>query len=89
MKDMRMGEDESTVSITGLVPKKWATVVTVNLPASVLIQTSTNGIELIWPTGTLQSATNIFGPWNDLGGVTSPYVVTPTGSQQFYRIKFQ
>ena len=65
------------------------TVVTVNLPASVLIQTSTNGIGLIWPTGTLQSAINIFGPWNDLGGVTSPYVVTPTGSQQFYRIKFQ
>jgi beta-glucanase (GH16 family) len=58
-------------------------------PASVLIQSNTNGIQLIWPTGTLQSATNILGAWNNLGGVNSPYIVTPIGPQKFYRVKFQ
>jgi hypothetical protein len=59
------------------------------LPVFMSIRTSGNSIIITWPNGTLQSATNIVDPWNDLGGVTSPYVVAPTGSQQFYRIKFQ
>jgi beta-glucanase (GH16 family) len=58
-------------------------------PASLLIQTSTNGLQLVWPAGTIQSATNISGPWNNLGGAASPYVVIPAGLRQFYRIKFQ
>ena len=56
--------------------------------ASVLVRPNGNGIQLIWPAGTLQSATNIYGPWNDLGGATSPYDVSPAGPQQFYRIRF-
>jgi hypothetical protein len=53
------------------------------------IRTSGNSIIITWPNGTLQSATNIVGPWHDFGGVVSPYGITPTGSQQFYRVKVQ
>jgi len=38
-------------------------------------------------TGTLQSADEITGPWTDVQGATSPYIVTPTGKQKFYRAK--
>ena len=65
------------------------TMVTVNLPVIILIQNGPDGIEITWPNGTLQSATNILGPWYDLSGAASPYVVTPAGPQQFYRIKLQ
>jgi hypothetical protein len=58
-------------------------------PANVIIKTGANGIQLVWPAGILQSATNIAGPWNNLNGATSPYDITPTGPQQFYRAKIQ
>ena len=55
----------------------------------VSIQQSGNNLMLNWPYGTLQSSTNITGPWDDFTGATSPYVVSPNGLQQFYRIKLQ
>ncbi|MEJ0089859.1 MAG: family 16 glycosylhydrolase [Limisphaerales bacterium] len=58
-------------------------------PANIHIQTGVSSLQLVWPTGTLQSATNVFGPWNDLSGVVSPYDIITAGPQQFYRIKFQ
>jgi hypothetical protein len=58
------------------------------LPASkVSIQQSGNNLMLNWPYGTLQSSTNITGPWDDVTGATSPCVVSPNGLQQFCRIK--
>jgi hypothetical protein len=60
-----------------------------SLPVFMSIRTAGNSIIITWPNGTLQSATNIIGPWQDLGGVVSPYGITPAGSQQFYRIKVQ
>jgi beta-galactosidase len=67
------------VSVTPVAP----------LPVFMSIRTSGNSIIIAWPNGTLQSATNIVGPWHDLGGVVSPCGITPTGSQQFYRVKVQ
>ena len=67
------------VSVTPVAP----------LPVFMSIRTSGNSIIITWPNGTLQSATNIVGPWHDLGGVVSPYGIIPTGSQQFYRVKVQ
>ncbi len=58
-------------------------------PANIRIQTGSSNVQLIWPTGILQSATNAFGPWNDLSGAVSPYDIITAGPQQFYRIKFQ
>jgi hypothetical protein len=67
------------VSVTPVAP----------LPVFMSIQTSGNSIIITWPNGTLQSATNILGPWYDLSGAASSYVVTPAGPQQFYRVKVQ
>ena len=58
-------------------------------PVFVSIKPSGGNITITWPNGTLQSATNVIGPWYDLGGAASPYNITPTGSQQFYRVKVQ
>jgi hypothetical protein len=58
-------------------------------PVLVFIKPSGSSITITWTNGTLQSATNIVGSWNDLGGVVSPYGITPAGPQQFYRIKVQ
>ena len=58
-------------------------------PVFISIQPSGNNIMIAWPAGTLQSATNVIGPWMDLNSTLSPYVVVPSGSQRFYRIKVQ
>lgn len=44
--------------------------------------------QLTWSQGTLQEATDLNGPWSD-SGATSPFVVTPTGPQKFYRLHVQ
>jgi hypothetical protein len=36
-------------------------------------------------TGTLLSSTNVSGPYNPVGGASSPYTVPATNAQQFYR----
>ncbi len=56
---------------------------------NVAIQSSGTNLTLNWPYGTLQSATNFAGPWDNITNATSPYVVAPDGLQQFYRIKLQ
>jgi hypothetical protein len=58
-------------------------------PATLNIQTGTNGIKLTWPSGVLQSATNVFGPWSDISNFISPFTVTPNRAQGFYRVKLQ
>ena len=50
----------------------------------------TNGIPIIsWPQGTLQSASQVIGPYNPVNGAQSPYTVPMNGTQQFYRVKVQ
>jgi len=44
-------------------------------------------LQLTWDAGIIQSATSLSGPWIDVAGATSPYVVSPTGTQQFFRGK--
>jgi hypothetical protein len=63
------------------------TAVAVSPPVSVSIGTSGSNIVLSWPTGALQSATNLAGPWGDVGGAGSPFVVTPSEPQRFYRVR--
>ena len=65
------------------------TTVTVNPPASVSVQNLSSNLILNWPFGTLESATNLAGPWNDLTGVTPPYTNTPGQVQEFFRIRLQ
>jgi beta-glucanase (GH16 family) len=65
------------------------TAVTVNPPASVAIESSTNGLALTWPSGTLQSAPEPAGPWSDLSAATSPWPLATNETQQFFRLKLQ
>jgi autotransporter-associated beta strand protein len=44
-------------------------------------------MQLAWDYGTLQSATNVDGPYDDITDATSPYTLSMTNTQQFYRIK--
>jgi hypothetical protein len=44
--------------------------------------------QLQWPQGTLLESTNLTGPWIT-NTAASPYTVTPTGPQKFYRVKIQ
>jgi hypothetical protein len=56
-------------------------------PPAISIQRSGAQIVLSWTSGTLQTATNLLGPWADLTGTNAPYSVSPVVPQQFYRLK--
>jgi hypothetical protein len=47
---------------------------------------SAAGLKITY-TGTLQFATTIQGPWNDVNGASSPYIAPTTGPQMFYRAR--
>jgi len=63
------------------------------LPSGSVVLTNTwNGtsLTLTWPgSGALLQATNVAGPWTTNSGATSPFIITPSGPQMFYRIKIQ
>ena len=44
-------------------------------------------VKLNWTSGTLQSATNVTGPYTDVPGATAPYTVQATNTHQFYRLR--
>jgi hypothetical protein len=46
-----------------------------------------NQLQLTWSAGSLQSATNLNGPWTTLTN-TSPYVASPTNKLEFFRAQF-
>ena len=43
--------------------------------------------QLNWNFGTLQTATNVAGPYNDITNASSPWVIPETNSQQFFRVR--
>ena len=80
----------SVTAATGVCTSAPAnTIVTVNPPASLTIQSITGSIVLNWPGGTLQSTTNLGGPWGDISGATSPRTNPVAAAQEFYRIRLQ
>jgi hypothetical protein len=58
-------------------------------PSFTSVKLGTDGrITVTWTGGgTLQAAPTPTGPWTDVAGATSPYVLNPTGSALFGRIK--
>jgi hypothetical protein len=68
------------------------TTATVNplLLVTLTIEASNGIVTIGWPGGSLQSATNVVGPWDDVTNAVPPsYQVTPTDPQQFFRVKVQ
>jgi beta-glucanase (GH16 family) len=56
-------------------------------PAGISIQFSGGKVILNWPSGTLQSAAEFSGPWNDVSGATSPRTNPAPALQEFYRLR--
>jgi hypothetical protein len=57
-------------------------------PVVLSTQYSGGTVEIAWQAGTLQSATDLNGPWTSVTNAFAPsYLVTPSGAQMFYRVK--
>jgi hypothetical protein len=72
------------------VPISSAAIVEVQSPPSVTFTLKNLGaaqFQLTWSTGTLQSAPTPAGPYTDLPTATSPWLITPINSQEFYRVR--
>ena len=78
-----------TATVAGLTSTPGTVAVTVNPPLVFSIQTASGNLILKWPYGTLQSATNLFGPWMNVTNATSPFTNMPSVPQQFYRVLVQ
>ena len=76
-------------AIGGCTSTPAATTVTVNPPARVAIQPLGGKVILNWPAGTLQSATNVIGPWGDVSGAVPPRTNPANLPAEFYRAKLQ
>jgi hypothetical protein len=53
-----------------------------------IAQSGTN-VVLSWPLGTLQSATNVNGPYTKVSSATSPFTNAISLTQQYYRLQVQ
>lgn len=63
-------------------------VIGVSPPESLSLTNSQSGqLQLNWAYGTLQTATDVAGPYIDVSTASAPYLVPPTNAQQFYRIR--
>ena len=78
-----------TAATGGCTSAPGTTTVTVNPPASVTIQALPGNVILIWPGGTLQTATDLSGPWGDAAGAMSPRTNPLAAPQEFYRLRLQ
>jgi beta-glucanase (GH16 family) len=78
-----------TASAGGCTTTAATTTVIVNPPASLAIQAMAGSVILSWPGGTLQSATNLSGPWNDITDASSPRTNPVSAAQEFYRLRLQ
>ena len=78
-----------TAATGGCTSAPATTTVIVNPPASLTIEPLTQNVVLSWPGGTLQSASNLNGSWNDVSGAVSPHTNPMTTTQEFYRLRLQ
>ncbi|HEV2329134.1 MAG TPA: DUF2341 domain-containing protein [Verrucomicrobiae bacterium] len=62
---------------------------TITLPITLTIRTVGNQAILTWPGGTLQSASNLNGPYSNVTGATSPYTNSISGTQLYFRVQAQ
>jgi hypothetical protein len=53
------------------------------------IQKVDGQLMLTWTSGTLQSAPNVTGPYTNMSGASSPYMLMPSTTQQFFRVRVQ
>ncbi len=89
---------ENSVRSPAWVWASWATVADsafatygAIVPAAVTLRTQwvSGQLVLTWTTGTLQSAPAASGPYTDMTGASSPYMLAPSSDQQYFRIRLQ
>jgi hypothetical protein len=56
-------------------------------PTLSILSWSGNQVELNWNYGTLQSSTNVGGPYQDMTNISSPGTISMTNAQQFFRLR--
>ena len=57
-------------------------------PVQILMQNSSNGVELIWEAGSLETAPDVSGPWQPVDGASAPYYkASANGVGRFYRVR--
>jgi hypothetical protein len=78
-----------TATVAGCTSTPGTVMVTINPPASMSIQASVGALILDWPFGTLESATNLTGPWSNILDALPPYTNAATEPQQFFRVRLQ
>ena len=76
-----------TTTAGGCASAPGTTAVVINPPARLDARSEAGTLILNWPAGTLQSATNVNGPWGDVSGATSPRTNPAVASQEFYRLR--
>jgi hypothetical protein len=57
------------------------------VPPALSITPVAGGNQVRWSGGALLQATSLLGPWTTNPAATSPYLVSPTSPQQFFRAK--
>jgi PKD repeat protein len=60
--------------------------VTNGVPVTITIQLSGNQVQLLWPSGTLQTAPIVTGPYKNITSAVSPFTLAPSNSAQFFRV---
>ncbi len=83
------GDYSVTVTVGSCTSSPATVTVTVNPPTTVSVQALNGSLVLDWPYGTLQSATNLSGPWSNMIAAIPPYTNAPGQSQEFFRIQLQ
>ena len=83
------GDYSVTTTIGDCTSMPAKVTVSVNPSASISVMALSGSLILDWPFGTLQTTTNLTGPWNDVIGVMPPYTNANIEPQEFFRIKLQ
>ena len=85
--DAASGLYSVTVTANACPSVAGTTTVTINPPVGLSIQLLGTDMILTWPGGTLQSTTNLSGPWDDVSDATCPWTNPAAAPQEFYRLK--
>jgi hypothetical protein len=83
------GIDEAMIFGRSLSAAELDGIYSASIAPTVQLDATFSGGNLImtWPTGILQRATDVTGPYNDDLTATSPYTNAPSGTKEFFRIR--
>ena len=79
--------DDDPQAITAYIPPKAITGETPK-PATMTVSLQDGKVIVSWnPSGILQEANKVNGPWNDIAGAASPRTVAPNAKAKYYRVR--